>query len=185
MPFIKRFFSKTNIILYVITLGIIALDLITKHIAQSNLGVGESTTFISGLIDFTYTLNKGAAWSAFASLQNSALILGIISCIFAIGVFAFNLYLKTDKNLLYYFAFCLVLGGTLGNGFDRLFLGAVRDFIQCTFISFPIFNVADMCLVVGLCLFCLWYFIRVFKNDKDKKQNEQQNQIVKEDEDKE
>ena len=57
----------------------------------------------------------------------------------------------------------MVLGGTLGNMIDRIFLGYVRDFICLEFINFPVFNVADSCLVIGVILYCVYY---VFLWDK-------------------
>ena len=172
MQFVKKFFSKTNIIIYVVVIALIVLDLVTKHIVEVNIALGQSVAFIPGFMDFTYTLNKGAAWSMFAGIENATIILGIVSVIFAIMCLVFNYFLKKGKNLLYYFGFCLTLAGTLGNAYDRLFLGSVRDFLKTTFISFPIFNIADICLVVGLILICVWYLILAFKNNKKKKKND-------------
>lgn len=177
MQFFKKFFSKTNIILYVVVLVLIALDIVTKYIVQNNIALGESVTFIPGFIDFTYTLNKGAAWSMFAGLSNATIILGVFSLIFAVLCFVFNYFVKNGKNLLYYFGFCLTLAGTLGNAYDRLFLGAVRDFIKTTFMSFPVFNIADMCLVVGVILICIWYIMQTIKSSgKDVNEKEEPTQ---------
>ena len=166
MRVLKKFFSKTNLILYAIIVVLMLVDIASKYIVQTHIALGDSVTFIPGFLDFTYTLNKGAAWSMFAGQDSATLILGITSVVFAIACFAFNYFFNKGKNLLYYFGFCLTLAGTLGNAFDRLFLGAVRDFIKTTFMSFPIFNIADMCLVVGLVLICIWYIIQAFKTDK-------------------
>ena len=163
--FIQKFFSKTNLILYAIIIVLIALDLVTKHIVQVKIALGESVSFLPGIMDFTFTLNKGAAWSMFSSLENATIVLGIVSVVFAVLCLVVNYFIKKGKNLLYYFGFCLTLAGTLGNAYDRIFLGAVRDFLKTTFISFPIFNIADMCLVVGLILICVWYLILAFKSD--------------------
>lgn len=168
MQFLKKFFSRTNIILYIVIFALFAFDLLSKYVIEIKIAYGETVCVIPGVLDFTYILNKGAAWSIFANISNATLILGIISVVFAILCYVFNYYVKSHKNFLYYLGFCLTVAGTLGNAYDRLFLGAVRDFLKTTFISFPIFNIADTCVVLGLISICAWQMILVFKkNDKN------------------
>jgi len=73
-------------------------------------------------------------------------------------------YFGNFQHKLYKFSFVLILGGTIGNMIDRFLFGYVRDFISADFlVSFPIFNLADSCLVIGVILLCV-YFLFVYKD---------------------
>ncbi len=165
MSHIKQIFSKTNLILYGIILGIVFLDLLSKFLVDTFMDLYESVPFIEGFINFTYIANKGGAWGMLAE-SGATLWLAIFSLIFIIIFFSLNAYYIKKKNLLYHFSFCLIVGGTFGNMIDRFSLGYVRDFIEFDFINFPVFNIADICLVVGVFLFCLWYILSLYKECK-------------------
>lgn len=170
MPTIRKIFSKSNVIMYVVIVTLIALDLISKSLVQSNITLGEKFEIISNFLNFTYVQNKGAAWGIF-SQNNATIFLGVVSALFAVVMLTLNVLVIKGKNILYYISFCLVLGGDIGNMVDRFFLGFVRDFIQISFIDFPVFNIADICLVCGIILFCAWYIIYTIKSEKTQKQN--------------
>jgi len=118
-------------------------------------------------IAFDYSLsayNKGAAWSMFSGYT---IVLAIISIVFVIFAVVFDSKSKFKKNKLYDIAFALILSGAFGNAIDRTFLGYVRDFIKLDFVNFPIFNVADSLLCIGVLLLAI--FILTYKNDKQSK----------------
>ena len=166
MNYLKKIFSKSNIIIYLIIFALVVLDLVTKFLIQSNMQIGENKVIISGVVSFTYILNRGGAWGILSE-DNITIWLGVLSLIFAISMVIVNAFFVKEKNALYYFSFSLILAGTFGNMIDRFSLNAVRDFINLDFISFPVFNMADIFLVVGVICFCIWYLILMFKKDKN------------------
>ncbi|MBQ8749565.1 MAG: signal peptidase II [Clostridia bacterium] len=147
---------KRFIIVYLIFALLVVLDIITKIVTD-----GIDLTVIEGVLSFESAYNKGAAWSMFSE---HTIILALTSLIFVIVAIVFDIKTKMKKTLLYNFAFTLILAGAFGNAIDRLFLGYVRDFIKLDFMNFPIFNVADCMLVVGVILLAI--YILTYKEDE-------------------
>ena len=130
----------------ILTVGtVLAADQISKQIVESTLQIGESWPR-EGLFRLTHGTNTG---SAFGLFPNQTVILTIAS-VLAIG-FIFYYYKTHDRprNLIR-LAIGLQLGGALGNLIDRLTVGAVTDFIDVG--RWPIFNLADSSIVVGMIL---------------------------------
>lgn len=140
--------KKKLIIDYVIYSSIIVfgivLDQITKLLAVKYL-IDGSVTFIPGVIDFTYVENRGMAWGLFAD-QRWIFMTASVIAIVALSVF---LYMRKSPNRLYAIAISLIISGGIGNMIDRTVLGYVVDFLEATFIDFPVFNVADSFVTVG------------------------------------
>ncbi len=148
------------IIIIVTFLLVLGLDLLSKYFFTD-----KYFTLIPNFISITYKENTGAAGSI---LEGHTKFLIVVSFIFLAIMIVFDIFLK-EKNWLYSISFSLVIAGAVGNLFDRIVFGYVRDFIRIEFINFPfIFNVADMALSVGV--FCLCVFFLFFY--KDKKKNE-------------
>ncbi|MDO4702025.1 MAG: signal peptidase II [Erysipelotrichaceae bacterium] len=123
-------------------------DFLTKHYISTNLKLYETIEVIPNFFDITYVLNDGAAWSI---LKGQIIFFYIISVI-ALGVLVF-MYLKTYHNDgLSKFGIVLMIGGTIGNFIDRLRFQYVIDFLSFQFGSyhFPVFNLADSFLVIGV-----------------------------------
>ena len=134
---------------FVIIIGCIGIDQITKAIARSYLKPKSSITIIKNFFKFTYVENKGGAWGAFSG----KLWLFIIITVIALGVM---FYLLKDFNLqtnkMYSIGLCLIIAGAIGNFIDRLALKYVTDFLDFYIFGydFPVFNVADICIVIGV-----------------------------------
>ena len=128
--------------MYIISFLIVLVDRITKILVEEFLD-GKVLNIIRNVFYFTNVKNNGAAFSI---LETKVLLLTIISA-FAV---AFLIYYvaKNDKNNIGYF---FLIGGIIGNLFDRIFLGYVIDFIGINIFSysFPIFNIADIFIVLG------------------------------------
>ncbi len=123
-------------------------DQATKIIVQNQAALHE-VEIIPGFFHLTYAKNTGAAWSMFSGYPQ---ILGIIS---AAAVIAMVWYVTTKKpEKLVTFAIGLMAGGAVGNLIDRMFLGYVRDFLNFYIFGydFPIFNIADSALCIGVFL---------------------------------
>lgn len=139
----------------------LALDMVTKYYISSNFEIGESVPVIQNVFHITYHLNSGAAFSI---LQNKRLFLIIISGSIIIGLIAY-LIVKKPKDHLLLFAYPLIISGAVGNLIDRIFKGVVVDFLDFRLINFPIFNVADSCVVIGTGLLILYVFKMEDKKD--------------------
>ena len=132
---------------FIITL----LDQVSKFLVLSTLGFGKSKNIIPNFLDFTLVKNKGAAFSLFSSSTNILTFTSIITSIVLITVI-----LKfPPKSFWNSIGLSYLLGGTLGNGIDRLFKGYVLDFIELVPINFPIFNVADISINIAIICFII------------------------------
>lgn len=121
------------------------IDQLSKYYISQTLAYMESVPVIPGIFDLTYIHNYGAAFGIF---QNGRPFL-IVMTVVALGLF-FYFYPQFPKDWLTRLASGLALGGTLGNFSDRLRLGYVVDFFD--FKIWPIFNIADSAVVVGMIL---------------------------------
>ena len=121
-------------------------DQIVKHIISEYKNILISKNFIIFNID--YVKNFGAAFNLFSG---SRIFLSIVSIIIAILLIYFILN-KKIINIINLFSYSFILGGTLGNGIDRISKGYVIDFINLNFIEFPVFNIADISINIGLIL---------------------------------
>ena len=125
-----------------ITAGIVMLDRLSKFFLMD-----ADSVLIPGLIRLTGTRNTGAAFSLFS---DSAWVLPLVTALLTLAVAIYII--KTRPKGLMGAALAVLLGGAAGNLIDRLSLGYVIDFIELSFIRFPIFNLADIAVVSGCLL---------------------------------
>ena len=152
------------VIMLAIAGALIALDLVTKVLAATNLNM-HSITLIPNLIDFIYTENTGAA---FGMLSNNTWFLIGFTAVFIVAFVLFDIF-NHSKNWFYRIGYVLVLAGAIGNLVDRIMFGFVRDFIAISFFPF-IFNVADIFVTVGTVLLMIYVLFYMFNADtKEKK----------------
>ncbi len=144
---------KWNIILFSIALLDVAADQLSKWWIQTNLYPGQSIP-PTGFFRITYEQNTGAAFSIFSGRADILAVVSIFGVILILvyNFFAYRRYpfLNTRLNKV---ALGLMLGGTIGNLIDRLWLHFVRDFVDVG--SWPVFNVADSSLDVGVVIFAI------------------------------
>lgn len=147
-------------IVLLISLAVILVDQITKHYAM-NLKGKENIIIIEDFLEFTYLENRGAA---FGILQGKSLLFVIIA-VLVIAYIIYFLVKNPDLHLLIKISFALIIGGAIGNLIDRLVRGYVVDFIFVRFwgyYDFPVFNVADMAVVIGVILLII---LTLFTNE--------------------
>ena len=144
LSWVQFVWYKNWIVLVTLCL-ILGVDQLSKYIVRSNFELGESWPS-EGLLRLTHVTNTG---SAFGLFPNQTILLTVAS-IFAIGLLIYFYRTQVSSSRLLRFAIGLQLGGALGNLLDRLISGAVVDFID--FGWWPIFNVADSSIVVGMIL---------------------------------
>ncbi|WP_085524055.1 signal peptidase II [Tuberibacillus sp. Marseille-P3662] len=154
-------------IYYLITLIILGLDQLTKYIVAATMDIGQSLPVIRDFLYWTSSRNTGAAWNI---LEGQMWFFYIITIIVAFVVI-YYIHTVGRYHPLLGVALALILGGTLGNFIDRIFRGAVVDFIDVYLgsYSYPIFNLADSSLVVGAILLLVYTYLDA---KKEKRQHE-------------
>ena len=130
----------------ILPIFIILFDQITKFIVEKYLYF-KQISIIDNILLFTYVQNRGGAWGIF---NNIPLLFVILVPIVVIGLF---LYAWKSENKLEIIAVNMIIGGAIGNYIDRIIRGYVVDFID--FRIWPVFNVADIFVVLGGILFVL------------------------------
>ena len=150
-------------------LGLLALDQWLKVWITANLPLGENMPFLPGFVELLTVHNYGAAWSSFSGQR--VLLLGVTAVI--IGAVLFVLARRIVRHPLGVAACCLVISGGVGNLIDRVRFGYVVDMFHFEFWpSYPVFNVADICVVCGAILGAIYYMWIYEKYDAKPKKEE-------------
>ena len=137
-------------------------DQLTKLAVRTGIPLGGSIPFIPGILDLTYVQNTGAAFSL---LRQHTWLLTLTSALVVLAMCA--LIVKGFfQNALGRWAAALVLAGGVGNLIDRALFGFVTDMLQTGVMDFPVFNVADCCITVGVPLLFLYVWFYVGKDEK-------------------
>jgi signal peptidase II len=134
------------------------LDRWTKSIIDSRLDLNQSISVIDGLFDITYVRNTGVAFGILNSFSSPAKV--VLLSIFSIGAAAVLIlysFRSPARNRVLQAALSLILGGALGNLYDRINYGYVIDFLEIYFRNYhwPAFNVADSAISTGVVLLAL------------------------------
>ena len=148
-----------------LALALLALDQWVKRYITLTLPLGEARPLLPGLVELKTVHNYGAAWSSFSGMR--WLLLIATSCI-VLALLAL-LVRRVVRHPLGVLACCLIVSGGLGNILDRARLGYVVDMFNLQFINYPVFNVADMCIVSGCVLGLIYYQWFYEKYDKREK----------------
>lgn len=132
---------------YIIALCFFIIDLISKQIVVRVIPLHESIKVIKNFFYLTYTRNTGAAFSILEDARILLLIVTIIA-LFFINKFMNKEEIKGIENFIY----GIIIGGILGNLFDRVIYGYVIDFLDFKIFgyNYPIFNLADTFIVIGV-----------------------------------
>ena len=151
-----------EIALLLIFLG---LDIGSKYlVADMLLSSGGTKVVIPDILTFVYAENTGASFGIFSG---KPILLSVVAIVASIGLFVFLLF-NRKGHILMRISLIMIISGALGNVYDRLVFGYVRDFIQYTFLktwfnySFPVCNVADIFLTIGAVLLII-YVIFIYK----------------------
>ena len=142
----------------------IILDQLTKWIVVNSMELYESIVLIPKFFSFTYIHNYGAAWGMFSEHRWIFILITTLALI----IMPIILYRYRKVHVLFSLSLSLFIGGAIGNLIDRIFVGYVVDFLEFTFISFPVFNVADICVVCGAGIMMVYalFFDKTFFVDK-------------------
>lgn len=148
---------------------LIGLDQATKYVALANLKPIGSTVFIKGFLDFTFVENRGVAFGMFSGQRWFILLLTAVITVALL--YYYNKLPKTKEYQLVRMVMLLIFSGAIGNMIDRIFRGYVVDFFEFSFFRFPVFNVADIYVVVGVCILA-FLILFVIKEPEEKKKDE-------------
>jgi len=163
----------------VLTVFIVALDQITKDYVVRNLPMhlAVEDAGIPGIIDFMYVQNQGGAWGF---MENYTWLLIAITIL--VMIICFALLVKYGlHSKMFFFSIVLVLAGGIGNLIDRIANGFVVDFIRFSFWpDFPVFNIADISVCIGVGLLLLYFILDIIKDFKAKKAVSDINKVIAE-----
>ena len=153
----------------VCTVIIVGIDRFTKYLIAANYSLGESTTFIKGVLNITYVQNRGVAWGMMSGKTFIIILLTAAVMIFCVAA----MIKAKNRSKLLFWALQLVIAGGIGNTIDRLFnKGVVVDFLQFDFWrQFPVFNIADCAIVIGGGMLVLYFILDCVNEYRQKKQS--------------
>ena len=157
----KKSLINKIIVLSVLIGVVLALDLVTKYVFDGMYAEGTGVSL--GIFNLIIVHNHGAAWGIFSGNQVGLVILSLVF----LAIFIWFYIKDKNKSWLLTITFAFLCAGCIGNLYDRLVFGYVRDFIQFAFWqSFPVFNFADVFLTVGVVMFIIYLLIYAFKKEK-------------------
>ena len=137
---------------YLIVIGILFfLDQYSKVYVSLNINKLINKDLL--ILTIEYIRNYGAAFNI---LSGSRLFLSLISIISTI-ILMYLIFIREDKRINKY-GLSFIVAGSIGNGVDRIFYGYVIDFIKIKFVDFPIFNIADIAINIGILVMIINYF---------------------------
>ncbi len=138
---------KKNRWFWVVSLLGFGLDQVTKYwVVQSFPNIGDTLPLWPGVFHFTYVINTGAAFSFF---EGGASWLRWLSLGVSLGLMALAWW-GEKMRIIEQLGYGFILAGALGNGLDRFLFGYVVDFLDFRLINFPVFNLADIFINVGI-----------------------------------
>lgn len=156
-------------VFWVLAAALLALDQWLKVWITANLPLGESMPFLPGFVELLTVHNYGAAWSSFSGQR--VLLLFVTSLI--ICALILLMVRRIVRHPLGVAACCLVISGGIGNLIDRFRVGYVVDMFHFEFWpTYPVFNVADICVVCGAILGAIYYMWIYEKYDAKPKKEE-------------
>ncbi len=147
---------QSKIYYFYLSIFIILIDQYTKYLMFYKNNILLNKDFILFRLDFVK--NYGAAFNI---LSGNRILLSSISILFSI-ILIYLIFRKNSSNSLELYSYSFIIGGTMGNGIDRLFKGFVIDFINLNFINFPVFNIADIAINIGFIII----LYRIFSNNR-------------------
>ena len=147
---------KTKLYFVSLSIFIVLIDQFTKYLMLYNKKLFINKDLLLFKLDFVK--NYGAAFNI---LSGSRVFLSLISIIFSI-LLIYLIFRKNTLNSFDLYSYSFILGGTIGNGIDRIYRGFVVDFINLNIINYPVFNIADISINIGF-IFLLY---KIFNNNR-------------------
>lgn len=144
------------ILFWILSAAFVVIDRLTKAVAEANIGESDLIRVLTAgdtdILAFSLHKNTGAAFSSFTG---KTVALAIVTAI-ALVLITIYFHRQKHKHPLMTVSYAMIVGGGIGNLYDRIFQGYVTDFIRLFPFSF-IFNFADVCVVIGAILLIAYY----------------------------
>lgn len=153
---------------FLLIAALVVLDQVVKLLVRTYIPLYGSVDFIPHVLDLTYVQNTGMAFSLF---REHTWILALLSAVVSV-VLIVMLVRRVVTHPFGTISLSLVIAGAIGNLIDRAFLGYVTDMFRTLFMDFAVFNVADICIVVGGIAFCVYFLFFFEKYEKHGKKEE-------------
>ena len=146
----------------IFTVVLLIADQLTKKAAVSHLQGQPDMIIWDGVFQLHYLENKGAA---FSMLENASILFIIVAIIMlAVIVYVLTKVPAGKRYMIWHICLSMIAAGAIGNMIDRIKLSYVIDFLYFSLINFPVFNVADICVTVGVALLCV-FVLFVWKDE--------------------
>lgn len=149
------------IIYYILAILLLALDQWSKLAIVNNFALHEVKEVLPGILSLFYIRNEGAAWGIFEGRMFFFFVITVV----VVGAMVYNAHKQGFDKKIVGISYAFLLSGALGNFIDRMRLGYVVDMFRLDFIDFPIFNVADVCLTIGVILMAV--YILFFEEEEE------------------
>lgn len=153
-------------IYYLVAVIIVALDQWTKWLVVNNMELGERIPLLDPTLALLSHRNRGAAWGM---LEGQIWLFSIVTVIVIAGIL-YYFHKEAKGKPLFQLSLMIILGGAIGNFIDRLYLGEVVDFIDVLIpiinYDFPIFNIADAALTIGVVMVMTVLFLEEKREKK-------------------
>ncbi len=135
---------------FILTAVLVLLDQAVKLLVRAQIPLGESVPFLPYVMNLTYVQNTGAAFSLFTEHTWALTLISLAVSLLLAAAMVKGVFSHRFPQT----ALAVVLAGAGGNLIDRAALGFVTDMFQTTFMNFAVFNVADICVVLGGIALC-------------------------------
>lgn len=155
---------EESYVYYLVAILIVILDQLSKWWIVQEIAIGERIPIIENFLYITSHRNQGAAWGILQGQMTFFYIVTIIVVIFVV----YHIQKYGKENPFFGYTMAIILGGAIGNFIDRLFRKEVVDFIDVYPFgyNFPIFNVADSALTIGVLLMIIYILFIEGKQEK-------------------
>ncbi|MBQ8107126.1 MAG: signal peptidase II [Ruminococcus sp.] len=152
-----------------ISAALVIIDQVIKYLVNKNISLDEVISVIrfgsTRIFSLTHIRNSGAAWSIMSGKTWFLVSLPVIVCIAGI-IYMYKIRHESPTELL---SIAMMIAGGVGNLIDRIRLKEVIDYIKFEPVNFPVFNFADICIVIGAVIFCLSVVFTDLKKNKSEK----------------
>jgi len=146
------------------------LDQLTKYLTVLHLKPIDTLPIIEDVLHLTYVENTGAAFGMMKDARWVFMVTSTLAIIGILGYMIHRVYIKKEKMpWMEALSLSLIVGGGIGNMIDRTMLGYVVDMIDCRFINFAVFNVADSFVCIGAGLMILYLILETVKEARAEK----------------
>lgn len=171
LPAKPRSIRRRNVAIFVTLLTVwLLFDVLSKQYFTQAFAAGTvSEESILGLFQFTLVHNSGAAWGIFG---DSTKILAVISLVVSALILVYFIFVSARANIAEVVGLALIISGGIGNAIDRFISGYVVDFIEFSFMYFPVFNIADMGVTCGFVILLAGIIYSWFRENQVQKSKE-------------